>query len=200
MRCLMCAKKLSEGSWKDVLFIGDPLCEKCRKQWERRKISFEVEGIHGNASYIYNKAFSSCLIQFKECNDEALKDVFLYEVKNSLQRKYHGYTLCLMPSSAEKIKERGFSHLKEMFSCLHMEILEPFEKQGTQSQKKLPLYLRKELAHQIKLKEGIHLPDKILLCDDTITSGSTLKGAIQCLPRKGKAIQIYCVSANASWL
>lgn len=200
MRCLMCSKKMSEGSWKDVLFGNDPLCESCRSQWEKRKIVFEVEGIRGNASYLYNKAFSSCLIQYKECFDEALRDVFLYEVKNEIRRKYSGYTLCLMPSSEEKQKQRGFSHLKRMFSLLNMPMIEPFEKQSDLSQKKLPLYMRKDLVHNIRLKEGTELPDKILLCDDTITSGSTLKGALHCIDRRNKKIRIYCVSANASWL
>ncbi len=136
----------------------------------------------------------------KECGDEALKDVFLFETKKHIQRKYRGYTLCCMPSSLEKIDRRGFSHLQEMFSCLHMKILDPFIKNTNVSQKENPGYLREKMSHEILLKPGVILPEKLLLVDDTITSGATLKGAISCIERKKHKIKIYCVSANRSWL
>ena len=106
MYCLMCGKTIEEGNWKDVLFSEDPLCQECRQQWNKKKIHFRLDGVNVNADYVYNAAFSSALIQFKECGDEALKDVFLYEVKKKIQRKYKGYTICFMPSALEK--QRSF--------------------------------------------------------------------------------------------
>lgn len=200
MRCLMCGKELGESSFRDVLVGEDPLCSLCRKQWEKKDIKFVLDGIDVEANYVYNDAFSSALIQFKECGDEALKDIFLYEVKNKLKRKYRGYTLCCMPSSLEKLNSRGFSHLQEMFSCLNMETLEPFIKNTNVSQKETPGYLRKNMSHEIQLKCGVVLPKKLLLVDDTITSGATLKGAIACLSTQQHKIKIYCVSANRSWM
>ncbi len=200
MRCLMCGKELGEGSIKDIFIGEDPICETCRNEWEKKNIKFELEGIHGEADYVYNKAFSSCLIQFKECNDEALKDVFLFEVKKKLKRKYRGYTLCCMPSSLEKKKSRGFSHLEEMFGCLGMKMMDPFNKNTNESQKMIPGYLRKNMIQEIECKKDIILPKKILLVDDTITSGSTLKGALSCIDPTKHKIQIYCVSANESWV
>ena len=200
MRCLMCGKELGESSFRDIVVGEDPLCSACRKQWEKKHIAFVLDGVRGEADYVYNDAFSSALIQFKECGDEALKDIFLYEVKNKIKRKYRGYTLCYMPSSLEKINSRGFSHLQEMFSCLNMEILDPFFKNTNVSQKENPGYLRKNMSHEIQLKHGVVLSKKLLLVDDTITSGATLKGAIACLSTQQHKIRIYCVSANRSWV
>lgn len=200
MRCLMCGKELGESSFRDIVVGEDPLCSACRKQWEKKHIAFVLDGVSGEADYVYNDAFSSALIQFKECGDEALKDIFLYEVKNKIKRKYRGYTLCYMPSSLEKINSRGFSHLQEMFSCLNMEILDPFFKNTNVSQKENPGYLRKNMSHEIQLKHGVVLSKKLLLVDDTITSGATLKGAIACLSTQQHKIRIYCVSANRSWV
>ncbi len=200
MRCLMCGKELGESSFRDVVIGEDPLCSPCRKQWEKKHISFVIDGVKGEADYVYNDAFSSSLIQLKECGDEALKDIFLFEVRKKIKRKYRGYTLCCMPSSLEKINSRGFSHLQEMYSCLDMEILEPFIKNTNISQKQNPGYLRKNMSHEIKLKSGVKLPKKLLLVDDTITSGATLKGAIACLSKEQHKIKIYCVSANRSWV
>ncbi len=200
MRCLMCGKELGESSFRDIVVGEDPLCSACRKRWEKKDIKFVLDGIDVEANYVYNDAFSSALIQFKECGDEALKDIFLYEVKNKLKRKYRGYTLCCMPSSLEKMNSRGFSHLQEMFSCLNMETLEPFIKNTNVSQKETPGHLRKNMSHEIQLKHGVVLPKKLLLVDDTITSGATLKGAIACLSTQQHKIKIYCVSANRSWM
>ena len=200
MRCLMCGKELGESSFRDVVIGEDLLCSPCRKQWEKKHISFVIDGVKGEADYVYNDAFSSSLIQLKECGDEALKDIFLFEVRKKIKRKYRGYTLCCMPSSLEKINSRGFSHLQEMYSCLDMEILEPFIKNTNISQKQNPGYLRKNMSHEIKLKSGVKLPKKLLLVDDTITSGATLKGAIACLSKEQHKIKIYCVSANRSWV
>ena len=200
MRCLMCQKLKDSGSIRDIFDSSDPLCAQCRSQWQKKRIRFRYEGIPLESSYVYNDAFSKCLIQYKELNDEALKDVFLYEEKERLHHKYHGYTLCLLPSSEEKRKKRGFSHLEKMFGCLDLNMLEPFEKTTVQSQKKATVGQRLEMRHHIRLKEGIQLPEKIVLCDDTITTGATLSGALSCLDLKAQKVRIYTVSANHRWL
>ena len=75
------------------------------------------------SSWEYNDAFRSTLIQYKECYDEALKDVFLYPTRKKIRNYLRGYTLILMPSTKEKLEERGFSHLKFMFSSLKLPML-----------------------------------------------------------------------------
>lgn len=200
MQCLMCRKELGGGSLKDIFEGNDPLCESCRKMWEKKKIMFEMDGVRVCSDYVYNKAFSSCLIQYKECGDEALKDVFLFEIKNKLKRRYHGYTLLLMPSTEEKVNERGFYHLEKMYACLGLKMVNVFQKKTAMSQKKMTASMRKHMEHEIVLKENIQLDKKLLLVDDTITTGSTLKGALSCLNKNAHQIEIYCVSANHSWL
>lgn len=200
MKCLLCNQELGEGNWKDILIGEDPICSKCRKEWQKQKIHFNFEGIPLDADYVYNQAFSSCLIQYKECGDEALKDVFLYEVKKKLQIRYHGWTLVMMPSSEEKLEKRGFSHLRYMFQSLRLPVMEPFVKTDDMDQKGRSAYQRQAMMYDIALKEDVILPEKLVLCDDTMTTGSTLRGALQCLDVKKHKLRIYCVSVNASWL
>lgn len=200
MKCLLCMREMNLGSLSDILFQEDLICSQCRKKWEKKDIVFKMEGIRVRSDYVYNDAFSSCLIQFKECCDEALKDVFLYKVKKKLKHRYRGYALCMMPSSTRKTEERGFSHLKEMYACVGLPILEPFEKTGDADQKQAGRMQRMEMQKEIRLKEGVVLPKKIVLCDDTITTGSTLKGALSCIDLSEHKVEIYCVSANYRWL
>ena len=66
MRCLMCGKEMKQGSFRDILFEEDLLCENCRSGWDKRKIEFRLDGIRVRSDYVYNDAFSNCLIQYKE--------------------------------------------------------------------------------------------------------------------------------------
>lgn len=196
MRCLLCQNELETGTFRDILYGEDPLCEKCRKQWNRKRTHFQIDGIPVYSSYIYNSAFSACLIQFKELNDEALKDVFLYEEKKFLKRKFKGYTCLLLPSSQEKMKQRGFSHLRLMFAQTGLPVMEPFEKITDISQKEMGKEDRRRMAHGIRLKKGTVLPDRILLCDDTVTTGSTMRGAIACIGKGKHKAAAYAVSVS----
>ena len=102
MRCLMCEKELGYGSLTDILFGDDPLCHACRVKWKKKRIRFMFEGHRLRSSYVYNEAFSSCLIRYKELGDEALKDAFLYEDKNWFRRTYirtgQRYSMCVKRS------------------------------------------------------------------------------------------------------
>lgn len=196
MRCVMCGKEFGEGSLRDILFGEDPLCLSCRSQWFHQPQRYRVNGVLGESDYLYNEAFSSCLIQFKECGDEALKDIFLFEAKRRIARKYRGWTLCLMPSSQEKQERRGFSHLQEIFANAGLEILEPFVKTEDIVQKKRSYAERQQMKAKIRLKEGVLLPDRILLCDDVITTGATIKGALCCIEKEKYLVRIYTVAAD----
>ncbi|MCH3960800.1 MAG: hypothetical protein LKF53_06595 [Solobacterium sp.] len=196
MRCLMCGRELGECSIRDILFGDDPLCLTCRKQWKYYPQCFYVDGIQADSDYLYREGFSTSLIQYKECGDEALKDAFLQPMIRKLQRRYHGMTLCLMPSSEEKIKERGFSHLMEMYASLGLPMMEPFIKNASAVQKELNYAGRQKITEQISLRKDAVLPEKIVLCDDVITTGATLKGALHCLNRTKHHILIYAAAAD----
>ncbi|MEE3486710.1 MAG: hypothetical protein VZT48_01255 [Bulleidia sp.] len=192
MKCLLCGRNVeASGSLRDLLFTDDQLCSRCRGAWIRKNQYFLVDHVKASSSWIYNDAFSDALIQFKECGDEILKDVFLLPVKEHLHHRYRGYTLLLMPSTQEKTEERGFSHLREMFECLDLPMMEPFIKETSAVQKQLSRRQRQAMQHEIILKPGIKLPKKIVLADDVMTTGSTIRGALNCINIKEHDVRIY---------
>ena len=198
MRCLLCDKEMLDSSIFDML-SDDKICQHCRCAWEKKEIKFRYEGIKLRSTYLYNDAFSKALLQYKECYDEALKDIFLYGLIQKLRFLYRGYTLVLMPSSMNKENKRGFSHLKEIFSLLNMDMIEPFIKTEDISQKGLTADKRMRIKGKIILKDNVILPKKLLLVDDVITSGATLSTAIKCLEGMGKDMQIYTLSYTKMW-
>ncbi len=193
MKCLMCGKDFDEnGSLREILFEEDLLCETCRSGWKENKRNDKVGQYRMKSSWIYNDAFKTCLIQYKEAGDEALKDIFLYPVKKDVRKYLRGYTLLLMPSTKEKLEQRGFSHLRYMFSCLKLPMLDPFITE--QNQKGKSLKERNAIGKSMYLKENIKLPYKIALVDDVYTTGSTIRGALNCINQKQHKIKIYTVA------
>ncbi len=192
MRCLMCGKIITEDSFRDFFRKKDVLCTACRSGWKpiRKKTLFL--GKPAYYLYEYNEAFSHCLIQFKECGDEALKEVFLYPEKEALRRRFSGRTLLLLPSTEEKRNARGFSHLALLFKLLHLPMMEPFVKTVHADQKTLGRRGRERMSESIRLREGVRLPKKIVLADDVLTTGATMKGALQCLPEKADVRVFAC--------
>ncbi|MDY3234986.1 MAG: hypothetical protein SOW94_10610, partial [Erysipelotrichaceae bacterium] len=122
---------------------------------------------------------------------EALKPVFLYPYRKYLKKKYRGYTILCMPSTMEKMEQRGFSHLPGMLEDAGLPILEPFLKCRPIDQKKKTRTERLALSHAIVLKPGMKLPEKLLLADDVLTTGSTMRGALSCLDQTHHKIRIF---------
>lgn len=194
MKCLLCGKVIGQNSLKEMLFHDDVICEKCRNSFEKNTEDEQFQGYTLHADYVYNEAFSSVLIQYKELLDEALKDVFLYHNRKKIKRMYKGYTLLLLPSTQKAYERRGFSHLEKMVECLDLPYMQPFVKLDNVKQKTLNLDQRKMITHRIALKEGVKLPKNIVLFDDVVTSGSTISGVLNAIDAKNHNICIHVVA------
>ncbi len=197
--CLLCQMPREKNSslW-NVLVSFDPLCEKCRHDLKRVKKSRQLRDLPLTVLYDYNEAFQKCIIQYKECYDEALAPIFLYDFKAKLKRKYKNCVLIPMPSSKQRKNERGFDHVEKMFECLNLPIIHCLYKKGDYDQKSRKKQERSQIQDILCLDESSQLPNKkIILVDDICTSGSTLLAAYRLIKKEGRKVEA-CVVASVA--
>lgn len=201
-RCLWCNQSLNEGcNVTDLLLMDDCLCQQCRRQFSMANTSFMLEQLKVTGLYWYEPFFSSLLIQYKECMDEALQDCFLTLYRKQVQRRYHDYVLIPMPSSAKKREERGFDTLLQLFSSLDLPMWDCLEKTKDFLQEG-PRKQREKIQDLIQLKQPVKQPEnkKYILVDDVCTTGSTLLSAKNCLQRAGIEVeQAFVLAMNLKW-
>ena len=194
-KCKLCDNDIYNGGILHYLFSDDNLCFKCRSSLVYKPIHIKLDQYKIYSLYLYNDAFQSLIIQYKECYDEYLYDTFLYKYKFSLWLRYYGYKVVLVPSSNEKLSQRGFNHLYKIFKELNLEIIDILYKKQDVELKKLNFKNRKIESDLFGIKDDVVLPDKILLVDDIITSGSSIIACANLL-KNAKKVKILTISYN----
>ena len=179
MRCLYCDEEIATYTFKSLILKEDSLCPSCRRRLQVKRKKIDLGGFEAEAFFPYDGFYRDLLLQYKECHDEALRDVFVYDLKEYLELKYHGYVLLCIPSSEKKREERGFDHLKGMFQSVQLKQIDGLKMLEERTQEGKNFMERRQMIGNYRYF-GPHY-ESILLADDVITTGSTLKGAVESL-------------------
>ena len=181
-RCFICGETI-EDTFNNIFDCNVSVCYKCFNKFKIRNDSFSIKNCKGVILYYYNDFFKDVLFMYKGMGDYCLKDVFLLYYKNELKRKYKGYILVLAPSNEESELKRGFCHLEEIFKSLDLKIIKCFKKNAIWKQSDKKLKEREEIQNVIKIdKSMLSGVKKVLIVDDVLTSGSTIKTMISQIP------------------
>ena len=198
--CLWCNKSIrKEGSFRELFYVDDCLCASCRNQLSYNPRTIMIDDIKVQGLYVYKGMLRDILLQYKENNDEALFPVFLYPYVKALKRRYKGYTIVPVPSSQEMIRSRGFRHVNKMFSLLDLPVRDLLIKTENVEQKSNRY--RKNIGKYFELNEDVKADtERILLVDDIVTSGESMKKCYGLLKEKYAEIKCLTVSYNNSFL
>lgn len=173
------------------------MCGCCRAQLQPVMETRKVQDVKVFVFYVYNRFLEGLLFQYKEGRDRALAHVFFDEIRTYIERTYRRHTLILMPSSMEKTRERGFYPMAEMLEGIRMNKLCPFLKTDNIKQSAQRFVQRTRIQEHIVLNPHVILPEgPLLLIDDVMTSGSTMRTAYQLLCAHHDSIQCCVLSMH----
>lgn len=161
---------------------SNKLCLDCQKMLTYKKIVFQIDGIEITSFVEYDENISRLLILYKEHCDEALAPVFFDRCKKHISKKYKGYVFIPLPSSSEKVAQRGFHHLHRMIDSLDFEKVDVLVKTKNVKQAMLSKEDRKQIDLVFEMKRDIDCSfENVVLIDDVCTTGASLKAAIALL-------------------
>jgi len=181
-KCLVCDKNIEE-TFTSLLIRKQVMCYECFNRLNFRNKKFKIMNYEGVILYYYNKFFKDVLFRYKGINDYLLKDVFISYNLDLLKRKYKGYAIVLAPSNTSVEEKRGFCHLEEIFKSLDLPIIKCFKKDKEWKQSDKNLNERKRIQNVIKIdKTMLDGVKKVLIVDDVLTSGSTIKAMLSQMP------------------
>lgn len=186
--CLVCEQSLVRGMQLISLLLEDPLCFNCRKSLNLkiRRRQFEGHSLYTMYEYEHIKQH---LIRFKDYLDIPLGHIFLKPYMPFLNVLFKGYTIVAIPSSESMIQRRGFHHLNILLSNCKLPIvsclIKKDEIQRFQKNRDVVFTLSKTVSF-----------DKVLIFDDVVTSGNSLKAALKVLRPLSSKIVLLSIANN----
>lgn len=187
MKCLYCDKTISRYSLYSLLIEKDKLCVNCRKDMKLKIKEFKIDNLECISFYEYDSLFKTILLQYKECYDEALSDVFLYRIDLIIGLMFLGYKVVYVPSSLSKKEKRGFDHLRLIFERMGFKAIDGLKMKKELVQEGKDLRQRREMCDNYYY-DGEYI-DKLLIIDDVCTTGSSLIGVYNAFKGKAKIIR-----------
>lgn len=172
------------------------MCNSCLKERKTHFQKFRIDGIKAYSIYDYDEYIQGVIYTFKVCGDYELHKLFLFPFEKEISLFFKGYKIVPIPSFKGDDIKRGFNHVFAIFKRLNLEILDILEKTKDIKQVDVSGEKRKEIYKHLKVNK-LELVDsqKILIVDDIVTTGSTLKAAIKLIKEgKPKSIKILVIA------
>jgi competence protein ComFC len=149
-------------------------------EWHHQLSTFEGWSIESFLDY--GPFFKSRIHQYKALGDIELGKTFLHQHQDYLRIKYRGFTFLPAPSFSEHVLQRGFHHLDEILLPLGIPLLHVFYKNKPYRQAEQDVQGRQGIHDVIQRHADTPLPRKLVLFDDVMTTGETIRSMTRLIP------------------
>ena len=142
--------------------------------------------------YVYKDVVRTRVILYKEAFDELLHLVFPYPLKWRLFLFYSDYKIIYVPSTSDAFERRGFNHMGLIAYECGLEVIENVLcKMSSPKQSLLSVEQRAQVSQYFHLENiGLIKGKKIILIDDVVTTGASLKACYELLKPHCKQIKV----------
>lgn len=198
--CALCFEPVIESlGFIESLVWDDSLCWDCRQS-----LNYDFRVVkHGtfkiNVLHEYKDEIRQCILRYKDKGDIYLARIFLVPFRWRVLFFYHDYVVISVPSSKERILERGFDHASLLAKSLGLEYIDNVLENRSEIRQ-----AEKTREERMKIKDSIYIKNihliqgkKVLLVDDVMTTGSTMLACHELLKASCEKVVGLCV-ANVS--
>lgn len=146
--------------------------------------------------YEYDEYMKTKIFTYKGCLDYELKDMFISPFLLEIGLRFSDYSIVPIPSYVEDDKKRGYNNVIEIFKSLKLPIINCLIKTKDIKQKEQNYEHRQEIKKYIEFDYKYSVKNKkILIVDDIITTGASMRAAIVLMRNNGaKDIKILSIA------